>query len=211
MPDLPAGRRQRYFYLVNDDDGRLQSGFRPLIERHFDSPIHWVGGEFTQQDLFDARDVATITGTIRRIRFEGEVSFADGGWIPFEGGGSVWVHRADAAERRASMGLVFIRPGTYEYPMQRDFSSIILGISTNRWHHLVALHPDGVRAVKLRLHERWYERRSGLAVNWVDGGAYFDFQSSRKAWTLEEWRDARLLLFSDSPVGFVQRMVVPGG
>lgn len=70
--------------------------------------------------------------------------------------------------------------------------------------HIIALHPDGTRAIRLGYHKSWHKSRTGLAVDWSDATAYCQFQrSDRDTWSLEDWSKVKLISFSDVPVGRV--------
>lgn len=90
----------------------------------------------------------------------------------------------------------------HEIPGQEQY-----GMSPDGWthdsirrFHVVAVHPDGTRAIRVRNHHPWRGTRSGLAVNWSDDTTYFYFQPPHERWSLEEWNHAKILLFSDIPV-----------
>lgn len=188
---LPSEYRRGHVQIASDSEGRAVNSYRAVIDRHFDRPITWVRSGFYRPTFFNQEGVEDLRGTVRRIRHEGEVPFATGGWIPLAGGGSAWIHRTHATERRASVAIAFVQTGTYEPP----------GQAATRWFHVVALHPDGTRAIRVRSYAPWRETRSGLAVNWSDDTTYFYFQAHHAPWSLEEWSNAKILLFSDIPVG----------
>ncbi len=210
---LPSEYRRGHVQIASGYEGRAVNSYRAVIDRHFDRPITWVRSEFYQPTFFNPEGVEDLRGTVRRIRHEGEVPFATGGWIPLAGGGSAWIHRTHATDRRASVAIAFVQTGTYEPPGQEHHGMTADGWAqdTTRRFHVVALHPDGTRAIRVRDHHPWRGTRSGLGVNWADNTAYFYFQQPHEHWSIEEWSNARLILFSDSPVGFVERMVVAGG